>query len=194
MSGVKKIGLFGGTFDPVHKGHEKIIKRAFEQFCLDKIYLVVAGNPWMKKNKVKALYKHRNNMLQLAFKEEKRVEIIMLEPEEKPSYTYETIIKIESMHLKERLFLLAGADALKNFGKWKEARKILEKVVIVCADRDGIERKDIIKTLKKIHTGTRVEFFSNIKIDVASSSLRTNISRAFLSESVLKYIKENEVY
>jgi len=133
-------------------------------------------------------------MLRLAFKEEKRVEILMLEPEEKPSYTYETIIKIESKHPEERLFLLAGADALKNFDKWKEARRILEKVVIVCADRDGIERKDIIKTLKKIYAGTSVEFFSNIKIDAASSSLRNNISRDFLSESVLKYIKENEVY
>lgn len=118
----------------------------------------------------------------------------MLEPEGKPSYTYETIIKIESRHPKERLFLLAGADALKSFGKWKEARKILKKVVIVCADRGGIERKDIIKTLKKIYTGTKVEFLSNIKIDTTSSSLRNNISRAFLSEIVLKYIKENEVY
>jgi len=133
-------------------------------------------------------------MLQIAFKNEKRVEVLMIEPEDKPSYSYETVMKIESLHPGERLFFMAGADALKSFEKWKESRSILEKTVVLCADREGVVRKDIIRLLKRIHTETRIEFFSNIKNLASSSVIRKKNSDVFLSEGVLRYIKENEVY
>ena len=79
MSGIEKIGLFGGTFDPPHMGHLKIIKQSLFQLKLDKLYVVVSGNPWMKGERVVASKHQRQEMVEIAFGGYKKVCLLKFE-------------------------------------------------------------------------------------------------------------------
>ena len=98
LSGVKKkYGVYGGTFDPLHKGHLKIIKESIIQLGLDKLYVVVSGNSWMKDNKVVASKYQRQEMIEIALRNYKKVCLLKFEIEkDSPSYSYQTLVYLKN--------------------------------------------------------------------------------------------------
>ena len=100
------IGVLGGTFDPPHDAHLRIAERSIEQFTLDKVIFIPSGNPWQKQDATS--YLHRYEMTKILIADSNNLEISDIEnSEENPSYTYETLKKLN--HPKEELFFILGS-------------------------------------------------------------------------------------
>lgn len=155
------IGLFGGTFDPIHRGHMALARAALEQYKLHRIHFVPANVPPHKQQQPLSPFFHRFAMLALATAEEKAFVPSLLEaPEEgvvpikrgqeKPNYTIDTVRRIKrSLKASDKLFLLIGMDAFAEIAKWHEAESLFGEVEFVVAGRPGYSLADVANALPK---------------------------------------------
>jgi nicotinate-nucleotide adenylyltransferase len=154
------IGLFGGTFDPVHRGHLALARAALERCKLHKIYFVPANVPPHKQRQPLSPFVHRFAMLALATAEEKAFVPSLLEApeegvtpikknrEEKPNYTIDTVRKLkQSLKTSDTLFLLIGMDAFADIGKWHQSEALFREVKFVVAGRPGYSLADVANAL-----------------------------------------------
>src|SRR5579863_7054661 len=154
------IGLFGGTFDPVHRGHLALARAALQQYKLHRIHFVPANIPPHKQRQPLSPFLHRFAMLALATAKDKAFVPSLLEaPEEgvtpirkerpeKPNYTIDTVRRLkQSFKASDRLFLLIGMDAFADIAKWHEAEALFREVVFVVAGRPGYSLADVANAL-----------------------------------------------
>jgi nicotinate-nucleotide adenylyltransferase len=154
------IGLFGGTFDPFHRGHLALARAAQDRCKLHKIYFVPANIPPHKQKQPLTPFVHRFAMLALATAEEKAFVPSLLEaPEEgamlirkerheKPNYTIDTVRRLkQSFKASDTLFLLIGMDAFADIAKWHQAEAIFREVEFVVAGRPGYSLADVANAL-----------------------------------------------
>ena len=153
------IGLFGGTFDPVHKGHLALARAAMERCQLHRIYFVPANVPPHKQRRPLAPFIHRFAMLVLATAGEKAFVPSLLEaPEEipssrkdrqeKPNYTIDTIRRMkQSFKAADQLFLLIGMDAFAEIASWHQAEALFKECKFIVAGRPGYSLADIANAL-----------------------------------------------
>ncbi len=150
------IGLFGGTFDPVHRGHLALAREAMERCKLHNILFVPANVPPHKLTRPLAPFAHRYAMLALATAAEKAFVPSLLEaPEEggagkkeKPNYTIDTIRRLkQSFKNSDRLFLLIGMDAFAEIAKWHQAEALFRECAFIVAGRPGFSLADIANAL-----------------------------------------------
>lgn len=153
------IGLFGGTFDPVHKGHLALARAAMERCQLHRIYFVPANLPPHKQRRPLAPFIHRFAMLVLATAGEKSFVPSLLEaPEEipstrkdrqeKPNYTIDTIRRMkQSFKAADQLFLLIGMDAFAEIASWHQAEALFKECKFIVAGRPGYSLADIANAL-----------------------------------------------
>jgi nicotinate-nucleotide adenylyltransferase len=165
------IGLFGGTFDPVHRGHLALARAALERCKLHKIYFVAANIPPHKQKQPLSPFVHRFAMLALATAEEKAFLPSLLEappPDEgsvaridrrekdrrekdgqgKPNYTIDTVRRLKgSLKASDRLFLLIGMDAFADIAKWHQAEALFREVDFIVAGRPGYSLADVANAL-----------------------------------------------
>jgi nicotinate-nucleotide adenylyltransferase len=153
------IGLFGGTFDPVHRGHMVLARAAREQCKLHKIYFVPANVPPHKQQQRHSPFVHRFAMLALATAEDKDFIPSLLEaPEDnrrspkdrtpKPNYTIDTVRRLkQSFKAADRLFLLIGMDAFADIGKWYQAEGLFRECAFIVAGRPGYSLADVANAL-----------------------------------------------
>ena len=129
-----KIGILGGTFDPPHDAHLKIAERSIEQFYLDKVIFIPSGNPWQKKETTSFI--HRYEMTKLLIKNSEQLEISKIEnSEDTPSYTYETLTKLNLP--KENLFFILGSDTAMKIRTWKNYKDLSD---IILFDGKGYDQ------------------------------------------------------
>lgn len=149
------IGLFGGTFDPVHRGHIVLARAAMERCKLSRVYFVAAGVPPHKQRQPLAPFAHRLAMLALATASEKAFLPSLLEaPEEagkraeKPNYTIDTVRRMkQGFKSADRLFLLIGMDAFADIAKWHQPEALFRECTFVVAGRPGYSLADVAKAL-----------------------------------------------
>src|SRR5579872_2290936 len=153
------IGLFGGTFDPVHKGHLALARAAMERCKLHRICFVPANVPPHKQRRPLAPFIHRFAMLVLATAGDKVFVPSLLEaPEEapanrkdrqeKPNYTIDTIRRMkQSFKTADRLFLLIGIDAFAEIANWHQAEAIFRECEFIVAGRPGYSLADVANAL-----------------------------------------------
>ena len=154
------IGLFGGTFDPVHRGHLALARAALEQYKLHRIHFVPANIPPHKQRQPLSLFLHRFTMLALATAQEKAFVPSLLEaPEEnaaparkgqpeKPNYTIDTIRRLkQSFKTSDKLFLLIGIDAFADIAEWHQAEALFRDCEFVVASRPGYSLADVANAL-----------------------------------------------
>lgn len=163
------IGLFGGTFDPVHRGHIALAKAALEQYKLHRIYFVPANIPPHKQKQPLLPFVHRFAMLALATAEEKAFIPSLLEAppensatvridrkkidwgkkdEPRPNYTIDTVRRLkQSFRASDKLFLLIGMDAFADIAKWHEAEALFRECEFVVASRPGYSLADVANAL-----------------------------------------------
>jgi nicotinate-nucleotide adenylyltransferase len=158
------IGLFGGTFDPVHKGHLALAQAARERCDLGRIYFVPTNVPPHKTSQPVASYFHRYTMTALATQTEKLFVSSVLEaPGEfilhdkksakasvasAPNYSIDTIRRLkQSLKKSDRLFFLIGVDAFKDIAKWREAEALFAECVFIIASRPGFSLADVAGAL-----------------------------------------------
>jgi nicotinate-nucleotide adenylyltransferase len=159
------IGLFGGTFDPIHRGHLALARAASERYKLGRILFVPANVPPHKQSQPLTEFPHRYAMVALATGEEKTFFPSLLEsPEEvvtdgsrkkndkkyaaKPNYTIDTVKRIkQSCKKADRLFLLIGIDAFAEIAKWHQAEALFRECEFVVASRPGYSLADVANAL-----------------------------------------------
>ncbi|QJR43963.1 nicotinate-nucleotide adenylyltransferase [Mycoplasma miroungirhinis] len=180
-----KIGLYGGTFDPITKGHIKIAKHAIENLGLDKlIFIPVYVNPFKTKQK-SVDCNHRYNMIQLIL--EDKMEVSAFEINKKgPSYTIDTLRYFKNKFPNDKLYFLFGSDNLDTIHKWENVDEFNDLVELVCYRRsDNINKAN----LKKYH----IKIMNNTLYNFSSTDYRQgNIE--MVTKDVQNYIAENYLY
>lgn len=176
-----KIGVFGGTFDPVHNGHINIIKKCLQTLKLDKI-LVIPNNKSPHKDSAVANNYQRYKMLKLALEDIREASVCDMEiSSNNISYTVDTISRLYNEH--DELFLIIGSDTLEIFHTFKDYKKIYQMVKLAVYPRSPKFKSD----------------FDIIKIDadineLSSTDIRKNINKNMLPIKVYEYIIYNEIY
>lgn len=184
---MKRIGLFGGSFDPVTIGHTAIMKAAIKQLKLDTLLIIpTLHNPWKESEGASA--KDRIKMLKLATKSMKRVIIdkIEINSNQEKNYTVDTIREIKQRYPKDKLYYIMGMDQASSFHLWKDAFTISDNVQLCVFDRSGYKKNDNLKTFhfKKLNIDP---------IEVSSTDVRAG-KIEYLNKDVLRYIVSNGLY
>lgn len=183
-----KIGIFGGSFDPIHRSHIRVIEEALKQLQLDKILVIpTANNPW--KDSTGASKQQRLEMLNIALSRYRNVEICRYEIDQvgnDKNYTIDTINYLKSIYPTDQLYFIMGMDQASLFHKWKNAKKISKLVSLVVFDRMGYQKNENLNKYNFI----KLDFIAS---DDASSDIRNGKLHA-LTPDILKYIVTNGIY
>lgn len=203
-----KVGIMGGTFNPIHLGHVRLAKAAYEQFALDKVLFIPSGEPPHKQDQYVAAGEHRMKMVELAIKDYAYFEVCDIEiMREGYSYTSETLRELHKRNPGEDYFFILGADSLFQMEKWKKADEIFEQCVVLAANRDDIAEEkffdEIKKIAKKFHGDIRpldtpMMHISSTQIREALSdnvlNAQDDVNPRFLDKNVVRYILEHKLY
>jgi nicotinate-nucleotide adenylyltransferase len=165
---MERLGVFGGTFDPVHVGHVVVATESRAQLALDRVLLVVAGDPWQKRGKVVASAADRLALVDAAVDGVEGVEASTIEIErDAPSVTAETL---EALTAPDReLFLVLGADAVANMGTWRRLEETRDLATVVVVERAGDAHSE------PPGSGWRVRRVAIPRLDIASTDLRERL-------------------
>ncbi|MCR4618938.1 MAG: nicotinate-nucleotide adenylyltransferase [Lachnospiraceae bacterium] len=193
-----KIGVLGGSFNPVHNGHIMLARCAKECFGLDKVVFMPAGNPYLKHEMLP--FSDRVKILEAALGDE--FEISLLEADgEKPTYSCDTFEYLNKTFKNDRFYFILGYDCLENFHNWRNPERILANCEIIAASRDGIE----CKVMRKIADGLQERFGGIIHImefpdiDISSTDIRIKTQNGedigeFVPQKAAQIIKNNGYY
>lgn len=193
----KRIGLFGGTFNPIHCGHVKAAESVQNIFSFDRILFIPSYLPPHKESVDVASAAHRLKMVELALASFDRFFPSSVEIDARgTSYSILTLNKIKEMFPQTEAFFLLGIDAFLEIETWKDYEDVLEQCSFVVMSRPGFrlsEAKDILTEKYKIHL-----LFINT-LDISSSEVRERIRKnqsieGLVPENVENYIKEKRLY
>lgn len=195
---MKRLGIFGGSFDPVHLGHLLLAESAREELELEKIVFVPAGQSPLKKNLPYTCAEDRWRMLRLAIEDNpfffaSRVEL----DREPPSYTIETVDHFRRIYPETDLWLIIGEDNLGDLPRWRECNRLLSLIKIGVGARPGYHQKAIPKEL--LDFTERIKFFSHPEVEISSRVIREKIRRGgsiryLLPPAVQNYIGRHNLY
>lgn len=194
-----KIGIMGGTFNPIHNGHILAAKAACEQFCLDKVLFITGGNPPHKKNQKVLNKTARHKMVKLAIKGIEKFEAYDYEINKSTySYTFETLKHIKGEFKDCQLYFITGADSFHDIPKWYKPRTIMELSTLLVYERDGYNPIEDYEIIKKEYY-CKAEFINAEKIDVSSSQIRKMLENDedvsnLVPKDVYDFIKRNNLY
>ena len=203
MSARKKIGIMGGTFDPIHIGHLLIAEQACQQFSLDKVLFMPAGNPPHKKNREgRATNEQRTEMTRMAIDSNPHFELSLMEMNEAGySYTYITLEKLKEQNPDTDYYFIIGADSLYDFKGWAMPERICACATILVATRNHTDEKllDYELQMNSSWFNGRFEKLIIDNIDISSQQLRKWIRegksvRYYTPDSVIAYINEHQIY
>jgi len=139
----KKIGIMGGTFDPIHHGHLVAASEVATLFHLDEVIFVPTGTPWQKSEREVSPAEHRYLMTVIATASNPRFWVSRVDIDRPgPTYTIDTINDIRSQRPEAELFFITGADALEQILSWKDAEQALKLARFVGVTRPGYELSD----------------------------------------------------
>lgn len=188
----KRIGILGGSFDPVHCGHVRIASSFLTSGLIDTLLILLSPYPPHKQNREQAAFSHRFEMLKLAFRGIERVEISDLEKKlEKPSYTLHTLEYLQKENPETLYYLCLGEDSLQHFDEWYKYRKILKKADLLVAERPGFDKSGVDKEI--LEHAIFVEHDPYPISSTAIRKLRVNIKED-LPNAVAAYIEKNNLY
>ncbi len=191
MPPARKIGLFGGTFDPVHSGHITVAKEAADQYGLDQVLLVPAAAPPHKHGAAAAPYEDRLRMVELACQGDPRLVASRLEENRIPSYTLDTVRAVKgSLGQDDELYFIIGADAFNEITTWHRWEDLLREVQFIVATRPGHDYEE--------PPGARVHRLDTLALPVSSSEIRARLaageSPPELPPAVREYILAKGLY
>jgi len=198
-----KIGIMGGTFDPIHVGHLILGETAYEQFGLNKVLFMPAGNPPHKRDRIgRATDEQRLSMICRAIENNPHFEISLIEMNpEGYSYTYRTLERLNEENPYIEYYFIIGADSLFDFEIWKEPARICMAAKIVVDARnhtDDLLLDEKMQYLSRKYNGSFLKLDS-LNIDISSNMLRSWIAeertiKYYVPDSVISYITEKNIY
>jgi len=135
-----RLGVMGGTFDPVHVGHLVTAEEALHQFGLDEVVFVPTGRPWMKEHEVVASPEDRYRMTEIGIASEPRFSVSRIEVERGGrTYTVDTLRALRDADPERQLWFITGADAMLEIMEWKEPETLFDLARFIAATRPGYD-------------------------------------------------------
>ena len=201
----RKIGIMGGTFNPIHYAHLLLAENAREQFGLDRIIFIPSGQPYMKVQKEDENVPSgelRYQMVKMAIQENpyftcSRIEI------DRPgkTYTVDTLHELQKMYPGDELFFIMGADSLLSMESWYQFEDIFQMAAILVAIRDDTDEKkltDVITRMKSKYLAD-IRMVMTGRMDISSTMIREKIKtgksvRYLLPEDCVEYICLKNLY
>ena len=203
QTGKKKIGIMGGTFNPIHNGHLLMAQWAAEEYALDEVCFIPTGIQWMKRNNPDQLPSDiRYEMTKLAISNNPRFCVSDIEiKREGNTYTYETL---EALHREQPdavWFYIIGADSLMNMENWVHPERIFALSVILCAVRGEQDRKAlcVVADRLKERYDADIRLLTMPRIDLSSTEIRKRVGsnksiRYMVPDEIAAFIKQNGLY
>lgn len=195
-----RVGILGGTFDPVHNGHLNLAEQIMAARELDGVLLTLSADHPLKADSLIASWDDRLTMLQLALNDKPNLSISTIEQEEGLSgYTIDTVRALKKRYPEVEFFFIVGADNLRELNNWRDPKGILTELKVLCGSRPGFEL-DLPDELCEL--SDRIELVETSLVDIASTELRealksgadNELVRTMIPEPVVNYIKEKKLY
>jgi nicotinate-nucleotide adenylyltransferase len=197
-----RIGILGGTFDPVHVGHIFVAEEARIRLSLELVLFVVAGNPWLKVERDISPSEDRIEMVRLSIAKHRQFDISTVEVERGgASYTVDTLDELRSRMSGNDYYLILGRDSFTELPLWKEPERIVEMCKLVVVPRIGTnlpELRDVAARIRGL-SGENVVTLDSPMIGISSSGIRQRVARGLpidylVPGEVEKYIVAHGLY
>jgi nicotinate-nucleotide adenylyltransferase len=191
---VTRIGLFGGTFDPVHNAHLALARSALQDLKLDEVRWIPAGRPWQKASHISPA-EHREAMLRLAIEGEPRFVLDRIEvAREGASYTLDTVRALQSARAGAEWVLLIGQDQYAGLHTWLDWRELLSRVTLAVANRPGGVPRPHAEVLAHPHRSVPLPM-----LDISSTEIRRRVATGgdistLVPAAVAGYIEHTGLY
>lgn len=198
-----KIGIMGGTFDPIHKGHLMLGEYAYKQYGLDKVWFMPNGTPPHKDNaKIGTSAKNRMEMVELAIAEREEFELQTYEIlNQETNYSYKTMEHFVSLYPENEFYFIIGADSLFAFESWRNPERLVKTCTILAAYRDDKSTDDMLLQIEYLNKkySADIRLLNTPNVDISSSEIRSMMQDAesiceMVPAVVYKYIKDNQLY
>lgn len=198
-----KIGIMGGTFDPIHNGHLMLGEYAYREFQLDQIWFMPNGNPPHKSSDtIESQTKNRVEMVRRAISETEYFVVQLYEVENKAvHYSYKTMEYFKQIYPEHEFYFVIGADSLFSIEKWVHPEILLKDCVMLAAYRDDKGTEEMISQIQylnqKYHADIRL--LNTPNVDISSSEIREKLKegqaiQGMVPDSVCAYIEEKQLY
>lgn len=197
-----KIGVLGGTFDPIHIGHLVVADEVTARLGLAEVLFVPAGQPWLKANTRISAAKHRVQMVRLAIAGKPYFKLSTMEIERSgPTYTVDTIKKLrEKLGTDDELFFILGWENLEDLPRWHQPELLISMCRLVAVPRVGCPVPDL-SSLEEVIPGLsqRVILLDKPEIDISASVIRERVALGLpishlVPQAVDRYIKQHKLY
>ncbi|MFI3214287.1 MAG: nicotinate-nucleotide adenylyltransferase [Eubacteriales bacterium] len=202
MSTVKRVGIMGGTFNPIHLGHLILAENACEELNLDEVLFIPSGNPYMKNPADVLDSKTRITMAGEAIEDNPHFALSTIEVDRGgDSYTYETIAELKKHNPTTEYFFIVGADNLFSMDSWICPEKIFSEVTIAAAIRDDLTVEELEKQIKVLNDKyqAKIIILSCRNVDISSTKIRERVRegksiRYMVRHKTEMFIKRYNIY
>ena len=199
---MRKIGIMGGTFNPIHIGHLMLSEWAMDAVGLDEIWMIPAGQPYKKAEETILPGQERLHMAELAVRENKRISCLDLEIERKGyTYTYETLEELKSRFPDAEFYFILGADCLFSLEEWRKPERILKNCTLIAAVRNDTTMEEMEEKRNELmrRFGGNVILLPFARMSISSSEIRKRVAegksiRYMVPDAVKDYIEEKGFY
>lgn len=199
---MRRIGIMGGTFNPIHMAHLILAERAYEQLQLDEVIFMPSKKPPHKLEEVIVEDSYRAHMVKLAIQDNPHFRISTLELErEGITYTVDTLRELKIMYPDDLFFFIIGGDSLLSFEQWKEPKEILGLTHVVATGRDSLSEKVILDKINylQVTMNGSIHYLQIPNMDLSSSYIRKlrNLNKSikyYVPNEVESYILEEKLY
>lgn len=191
-----KIGILGGTFNPIHLAHLELAKAAYEQYGLEKVLIMVSPNPPHKAGKVIADVSHRNIMVKLAIEPYEYMEFSDFEQHRDGYiYTADTLTLLNELHPENQYYFIVGGDSIECLDKWYHPEIVLDKCVLLAAGRDELFDQKLMTRINQLneHYNSDIRPVKLKDMDISSTDVRAG-QLEDVPVKVANYIREHHLY
>ena len=199
---MKKIGIMGGTFNPIHIGHLILAEWAMEAQELDEVWFIPTGHSYMKDSAVIVSPKERYEMTCCAIAGKQGMKCLDMEVKrEGYTYTYETMEELKRSYPDNHFYFIMGADCLLSIENWKNVEKIFENTSVIAAERGDSDKDKMEAQIQflqqKYHAD--IHLMSFLQLEISSTIIRERIASGYsveylVPEPVISYIEEKGLY
>lgn len=197
-----KIGVLGGTFNPIHMGHLLMAEYAREAVGLDVVVLMPTGRSYMKANTNVLSGDRRLEMIKLCMEDNPKLVTSDMEIRRAGNtYTYETLLQLKKMCPTSEFYFIVGADSLFSMERWVKPEVIFGNCTVLAAGRGNASSKEMLSKKLELEErfGAKIILMDFPQIDISSTTIRENVRnnrsiRYMVHDKVWKYIRDNQLY
>ncbi len=202
LSGGRRLGIMGGTFDPIHYGHMVAAETARDELGLDHVLFIPSGSPPHKVERQITDSALRYEMVRMSIQSNAHFMVSAMEIErEGPTYTIDTLRILQELFPEQELFFITGTDALKELLTWREPEEVIRMAKIVGVSRPGYDSQGLMENIlaKYPFSERRISLLEIPALAISSTDIRDRVSgkksiRYLLPDEVLLFIEQNHIY